>query len=99
MNRKGSTEGTADTGRTFDQDLTLMNRGNVLDDRKPQARTAQLSGAGFVHSIESFKDTGLILRRNSHSRILHFNEGSPVLGLEAGPDLPSPIGVLDGVVK
>ena len=65
--------GDAGTGSPIaDQmDLSLMNGRCMFDDGQTQARSSGLPGVTFIHAIKSFKDTALMLQRNTNTIVLH----------------------------
>src|SRR5438270_7693810 len=52
-----------------DRQLAAVRNHEVLDDREPEAGTAELAGASLVHTIEALGDARQISWRNANSGV------------------------------
>ena len=50
-------------------DIAAVSLGDVFDDGKAQSGTAQVTAAGFVHPIKSFKQPGQVFFGNADTLV------------------------------
>ncbi len=56
----------------------VVQKGNVLDDRKPQSGAAGGLGAALVHAVEPLEHAGLAVLRDADAVILDLKVGAAV---------------------
>ena len=73
--------------------------GDVLDDGQPQAGTAELAAARFVHPVEPFKQARKMFFGNAHALVREADLDFIVHGQRPDPDDTFGWAVLDRIVQ
>ena len=83
MLREGHPDRGAGADLTLQVDACIVQKGDVLDDRKAQTGAAGCLGAALVHAVEPLKHAGLAVLRDADAVVLDLKVGAAVTAYAA----------------